>query len=115
VEDAVRYPVRIRITAEDRTGILADIVTAIANIDTYIREVRAEALKGRYGEMNITVEVRDTRHLDKIVNHIKTIRGVRQIERIHPPVKKAKKAASSQPSRTSKKQRRSTPRRVLQA
>ena len=108
-EDAVRYPVRIRITTDDRTGILADIVTAIANIDTYIREARAEALKGRYGEMNITVEVRDTRHLDKIVNHIKTIRGVRQIERIHPPAKRAKKAAGS------KKQRRSTPRRASQA
>ncbi|HSR68160.1 MAG TPA: bifunctional (p)ppGpp synthetase/guanosine-3',5'-bis(diphosphate) 3'-pyrophosphohydrolase [Acidobacteriota bacterium] len=95
---AACYPVRLRISTEDRTGILADIVSAIANVNTYIRSAKADTLKGRYGRIDVTVEVKDTRHLEKIINYLKTIKGVQEVERAKMPPR-GRKSRSPKPTR----------------
>ena len=76
-----RYPVRLSIYTEDRTGVLAEITSAISGIDTNIINIQARTLEDRYGVVDMTVEIADTVHLDKVMNFIKRIGGVQQVER----------------------------------
>ena len=80
-EEGIRYPVRLSIYTEDRTGVLADITSAISAINTNIVNVRAHTLEDHYGLIDMTVEISDTKHLDKLMNFIKGIGGVQQVER----------------------------------
>lgn len=79
--DEVRYPVRLSIYTEDRTGVLAEITSAISAINTNIVNVQARTLDDRYGVIHMTVEIADTDHLEKVMNFIKGISGVQQVER----------------------------------
>ena len=76
-----RYAVRLRIHTEDRRGMLADISNAISNINTNIINATANTVEGRFGLFKLTVEVTDTEHLDRVVNVIKGINGVRDVDR----------------------------------
>ena len=75
------YAVRLSIYTTDRRGILADITMAISDLPTNIINARAETVAGRFGRMEITIEVADTAHLEKVMNLIKGIDGVRNVER----------------------------------
>ncbi len=99
--ETATYPVRLEVTTEDRTGILADIISAIANINTNINNVKAETLRGRYGLIDLTVEVTDMTHLEKIFNYLKTIKGVQDVERvkIQTSKKPARDKADPRPAR----------------
>jgi GTP pyrophosphokinase len=80
--DGKKYPVRLSIHTEDRTGVLADITATVSNVKTNILDARAQVLEGGDGLIEITVEVMDTAHLEKIIGHLKRIGGVRDIERL---------------------------------
>ena len=80
--DGTKYPVRLSIHTEDRTGVLADITATVSNVNTNILDARARVLDGGDGLIEITVEVRDTGHLEKIIGYLKRIGGVRDIERL---------------------------------
>ena len=76
-----RYAVPLRVYTEDRRGMLADISNAISNIKTNIVNATADTVEGRFGLFDLTVEVTDTAHLDRVVNVIKGIEGVRDVDR----------------------------------
>ena len=80
-EEEARYPVQLSIYTEDRTGVLADITSGISGINTNIVNVQARTLEDRYGVIKMTVEISDTEHLDKVMNFIKGVGGVQQVER----------------------------------
>jgi GTP pyrophosphokinase len=80
--DGTTYPIRLAIHTEDRTGVLADITATVSNVNTNILDARAQVLDGGDGLIEITVEVSDTAHLDKIIGYLKRIGGVRDIERL---------------------------------
>ena len=80
-EEETRYPVQLSIYTEDRTGVLADITSCISGINTNIVNVQARTLEDRYGVIKMTVEISDTEHLDKVMNFIKGVGGVQQVER----------------------------------
>ncbi len=75
--------VRLLATTENRTGMLAGITNAIAEIKTGIRDARAEVSKDDQGFIEVTVEVFDKKHLDKVVNAIKRVSGVIDVERVN--------------------------------
>jgi GTP pyrophosphokinase len=80
--DGTTYPVRLSILTEDRTGLLADITATVSNVKANILDARARVLEGGDGLIEITVEVNDTAHLQKIIGYLKRIGGVRDIERL---------------------------------
>ncbi|MDA2930238.1 bifunctional (p)ppGpp synthetase/guanosine-3',5'-bis(diphosphate) 3'-pyrophosphohydrolase [Acidobacteria bacterium AH-259-O06] len=82
------YPVRLLISTEDRTGVLADITSAISSVDTNIVNVNANTVDSRYGLIDMTVEINDAEHLEKIVNYIKAVEGVQEVERAHSKAKR---------------------------
>jgi GTP pyrophosphokinase len=81
-EDEV-FGVRLAIAVEDRQGILADITSAISNTKTNIRESRSSSDSGSgKGMVEITVEIYDVKHLQKVIQVLKSIRGIEDVERV---------------------------------
>lgn len=76
--------VQLRATTENRTGMLAGITNAIADIKTGIRDARANVSKDDIGTIEVTVEVFDKKHLDKVIGAVQTVPGVIAVERINP-------------------------------
>jgi GTP diphosphokinase / guanosine-3',5'-bis(diphosphate) 3'-diphosphatase len=74
--------VRLMATTENRTGMLAGITNAIAEIKTSIRDARASVSNDNRGHIEVTVEVFDVKHLDKVVSSIKKVAGVIDVERM---------------------------------
>ena len=78
--DAAPYTVRLSIQVEDRKGILADVSTKIAGINTNIRNVEA-TVDDQVGRIDMTVEISDLKHLQKVIKSLKGIAGVVGVER----------------------------------
>jgi GTP pyrophosphokinase len=76
--------VQLLATTENRTGMLAGITNAIADIKTGIRDARARVSKDDIGMIEVTVEVFDKKHLDKVVSAIQKVPGVIAVERVNP-------------------------------
>ncbi len=77
------HSVQLLATTENRTGMLAGITNAIADIKTGIRDARANVSKDDIGMIEVTVEVYDKKHLDKVVGAIENVSGVITVERMN--------------------------------
>jgi guanosine-3',5'-bis(diphosphate) 3'-pyrophosphohydrolase len=75
--------VRLFVTTEDRTGMLAGITNAISEIRTNIRDARASVSPRDEGLIEVTVEVFDKKHLDRVVGSVKNVSGVIDVERVN--------------------------------
>lgn len=74
--------VTILATTENRTGMLAGITNAIAEIKTGIRDARAKVSRDDQGFIEVTVEVYDKKHLDRVITSIGNVPGVIAVERL---------------------------------
>ncbi|HVT48775.1 MAG TPA: TGS domain-containing protein, partial [Vicinamibacterales bacterium] len=79
--DALPYIVRLKISVEDRRGILADVSSRIADIDTNIKDVEATAGTDHRGSIRMTVEISDLKHLERVMKSIQKVEGVLAVER----------------------------------
>ena len=75
------YGVTLRATTENKQGILAAITNAIANIKTDIRDAKASVNDEGQGIIDITVEIFDLKHLEKVMSAIKQVDGIIDVER----------------------------------
>jgi GTP pyrophosphokinase len=75
------FTVRLAISVEDRQGMLADITSAVSNLKTNIRESRARTDEDGKGTIDLTVDINDTKHLRKVIQVLKGIRGIQDVER----------------------------------
>ena len=75
--------VRLLATTENRTGMLAGITNAIAEIKTGIRDASARISKDDRGLIEVTIEVFDKKHLDKVISSIERVQGVIAVERVN--------------------------------
>ena len=78
--DAAPYIVRLSIQVEDRKGILADVSSKIAGINTNIQKVEAKTSDQR-GRIDMTVEISDVKHLQKVIKSLRGVEGVIDVER----------------------------------
>ena len=78
--DAAPYTVRLSIQVEDRKGILADVSSKIAGINTNIRNVEA-TVDAQMGRIDMTVEISDVKHLQKVIKSLRSVAGVVDVER----------------------------------
>jgi len=76
------FPVRLRIFTEDRPGMLADITSVISDAGANIRtfESGGEDLHAR---IEVALDVKDRKQLERILTGIKRIAGVFDIERVY--------------------------------
>jgi GTP diphosphokinase / guanosine-3',5'-bis(diphosphate) 3'-diphosphatase len=79
--DAARYTVRLTMQVEDRKGILADVSSKVADINTNITSVEATTDADHRGRIDMTVEIHDLKHLEKVMKSLRGIAGVLDVER----------------------------------
>ncbi len=75
--------VRLLVTTENRTGMLAGITNAIADIKTGIRDASANVSRDDRGLIEVTVEVFDKKHLDRVISSVEKVPGVIAVERMN--------------------------------
>src|ERR671911_1743392 len=85
-QDKTAYAVKLLAVTENRTGMIAGITGAISDMKTGIRDARASVANDEKGHVEVTVEVFDVKHLDKVINSIKGVPGVLDVERMHGAV-----------------------------
>src|SRR5437868_580234 len=76
------YAVKLLAVTENRTGMIAGITGAISDMKTGIRDARASIGPDQKGRIEVTVEVFDVKHLDKVMTSVKNVTGVLDVERI---------------------------------
>src|SRR5688572_22211382 len=79
--DQAPYVVKLTMRVEDRKGMLAEISSKVSNINTNITNMEAHVGDDRQARIEMTVEIRDVKHLDKVIKSIKGIDGVLGVER----------------------------------
>jgi GTP diphosphokinase / guanosine-3',5'-bis(diphosphate) 3'-diphosphatase len=81
--DAAPYTVRLSVEVEDRKGMLAELSSRIADINTNITNVEARTGDQR-GRIDLTVEIKDVKHLEQVIKSIRGVKGVLDVERAAP-------------------------------
>jgi len=77
---AEAYAVPLTIVTEDRPGMLAEIAAAISEVRSNILNVEARTADER-GMIDITVEIPDMKHLERVISSVKKIDGVYDVTR----------------------------------
>jgi len=77
---AEAYAVQLTILTEDRPGMLAEIAAAITEVRSNILNVEARTADER-GTIDITVEIPDLKHLERVIASVKKIDGVYDVTR----------------------------------
>ena len=75
------YTVRLTMQVEDRKGMLAEISAKVSDINTNITNMQARTGDDQQARIDMTVEIRDVKHLDKVIKSIKGVEGVLGVER----------------------------------
>jgi GTP pyrophosphokinase len=76
------YPVRIRIYAENKKGMLADVSNSIASNKANITNARVETTDDKKAIGTFEVEIQDLNHLKKVIKGLEKIKGVHRVERM---------------------------------
>jgi GTP diphosphokinase / guanosine-3',5'-bis(diphosphate) 3'-diphosphatase len=78
------YAVKLSVITEDRQGQLAALTNAIANIKTNIRDARTDDNSYTDGvrRIDLTVDITDLKHLERVASAIKGVEGVIEVERL---------------------------------
>jgi len=79
------YPVALAIETEDHQGMLARLTEVVAKLDSNIRVFEAEAIETQRGLIQIILEVRDNKQLQKIRRALAAIPGVLRVDRTRSP------------------------------
>jgi len=77
---AEAYAVPLTIHTEDRPGMLAEIAAAISEVRSNILNVEARTADER-GTIDITVEIPDMKHLERVIASVRKIDGVYDVAR----------------------------------
>jgi GTP pyrophosphokinase len=80
-KDQSRYRVTLKVEATDNPGVLAKLTEAIAKLDSNITHLEAETKDTGQGLIEIGVQVRDRRHLEKMIRGLRAVSGVSKVER----------------------------------
>ena len=78
---AQRYPVKITISCDDRTGMLKELTAVISDDNTNIRAVDIRQTDTGEAVIEFVVEAEDLRHLNRMVLGLKRVNGVRAVQR----------------------------------
>ena len=85
-ESQESYAVHLAVVSRDRPGILAEISSAVSDIHANILDLSARTDEER-GVIDMTVEIPDMKHLEKVIGSIRQLEGIYDVMRSPKPVK----------------------------
>ncbi len=81
-DSAAAYTVKLKVQVEDKKGMLAAVSTKVSGMNTNIKTMEATSEDSR-GRIDMTVEISDLKHLEKVIKSIRGVSGVIDVERIY--------------------------------
>jgi GTP pyrophosphokinase len=78
-----RYPVKITVFCDDRTGMLKELIAVISDDNTNIRGVEVRQADNGEAVVEFVVEAEDLHHLNRMVLGLRRVPGVRTVQRAH--------------------------------
>ncbi|HEX5760953.1 MAG TPA: bifunctional (p)ppGpp synthetase/guanosine-3',5'-bis(diphosphate) 3'-pyrophosphohydrolase [Thermoanaerobaculia bacterium] len=75
------YSISLTIETADQPGMLARLTEAIAKADSNITRIEADTRETGRGKIQVVVELRNRKHLDKLIREIRAVAGVLRIDR----------------------------------
>jgi len=76
------FDVKLALDVQDRQGLLAKIVSAVADEKANIRNVDAKTFEGDDARVTIVMAVTDRQQMEKVIARVRKLDGVRDVERI---------------------------------
>ena len=74
------YVTSMRLTAEDRNGLVLDVATVLNALNSKVLTLNARSQQGK-AILNLTVEVKNLAALNQIMNRLRGVRGIEDIQR----------------------------------
>ena len=71
--------IHFQVVAEERSGLLADLLNTIANTGFEVKEAKAKLLSSTLAQCSFLVVPRDLEHLKELVRRIHKVRGLKKI------------------------------------
>ena len=75
------FPVKIEVWSNDKTGMLAEVSTAITSAESNILKADAVTTPDKKAFYRFIIEVTDTHHLESVMDSLKKIKGVINVNR----------------------------------
>jgi GTP diphosphokinase / guanosine-3',5'-bis(diphosphate) 3'-diphosphatase len=76
------YPVKLTVFCEDRAGMLKEFTAIISDDGTNIRSSSSNAMADGGAVVDFVIETVDVRHLNRLVDKLRRVPGVRDVQRI---------------------------------
>jgi guanosine-3',5'-bis(diphosphate) 3'-pyrophosphohydrolase len=83
-EPAHTFPIRVRIRAYDRDGLMRDVSTLIADEGINMTKVDVDVNKKNLAVFDLILEVRDLAQLSKILDRVENLPNVMEAHRVRP-------------------------------
>ncbi len=81
-ETAASFLAEIRVTASDRVGLIFEISQILADNDISVKNLNVRTTKETLAIINVMMEIRTKDQLERIVNRLKALKDVQEIERV---------------------------------
>ena len=72
----------MQITANDRTGLLADVTIMLSNMHIFIHSLNSRELKNGKAIVTATIDVMGRNHLRGVISKLSDINGIEEIKRL---------------------------------
>jgi GTP pyrophosphokinase len=76
------HAVDIEIEANDRNGLLQDVLGVASELKTQINSVNARAKRDKSAMVSLTAQISDLDHLQKLLRKLQAIKDVRNVWRV---------------------------------
>jgi len=76
------FPVNIVVYTNDRPGVLSELTSVLLHENSNIRTLEAKQAENEGAVIDMTIDVRDKKQLERIVSAMRRISGIRDIERV---------------------------------
>ena len=80
-EDSASYNVDITVFANDRSGLLADVIQVLSNLKTKLMGLNSKATKEHIATIEITIEVENVEELNKVLKELRKVDSVYEVTR----------------------------------
>jgi guanosine-3',5'-bis(diphosphate) 3'-pyrophosphohydrolase len=82
-DEVSSYNVEIQVTADDRSGLIAELSNQLYDMGYSITSINARMGKNKIANITIGLEIADIRQLDDIISNLKKMSGVQNVFRIN--------------------------------
>lgn len=81
-EEKASYAAQIQVIASDKAGLLSQITQVISEVDLFVSSLSAKTNKDGVATINMTVEIKDVKQLEKMMKRIKSLSEVIDVYRM---------------------------------